>query len=1245
MVKLAEYPRTATFAWSYDKIPQLVTGTASGTIDEDFSNDSTLELWSLLATDPTKPISSLKADAKFNDLDWSVDNKLIAGAFDNGFIELFSNDKNSLKSIGKFNKHKSAVKTLKFNNKQPNVLVTGDNKGEILIWDTNKCVANAKDYSPMLPGTAMTPMEEIQSLAWNQSLAHVFASAGSTSYASIWDLKAKKEVIHLSYTSPTTGLKPQLSVVEWHPTNSTRVATATGSDTEPMILVWDLRNANTPLQILSNGHSKGIISMDWCKQDDSLLLSSGRDNTVLLWNPDTSEKLSQFPTRSNWCFKTKFAPAAPDIFATASFDSKIEVQTLQNLVNTLDEKQTENKRKESESDFWNHVSQDESDEKPTVVKLQAPNWYGNKSPAAHWAFGGKLIKINPDGKSISIVQPKIEGQQDNTLLAEALKSNDFKPLINVRLVKNIDKTNEEDWSLLEKLSMDGKDEFLKDAFSFDDDTEETESNAVEGEEFFEKIENKFEPSGSFKLSDGKDETISKKLISGKLQSAVSEALENDLLLESLIVALDSNDQSLKDSVKNAYFTKYGNKSSLSRVLYSTSKKDVEDMIENLDISQWKFTVKAIYNFYKDNEALRNESLVKLGDRLLEGENRQDALVLYLAANSIDKVAAIWLKEFTSSEEHLKKQNKTVYEAHSECLSEFIERFTVFSSFIGSSKITNEELISKFLEYVNLASASGNFDLAIQFLDTLPGDNEQVNTEKERVYLASGKSLKPTQTTKQNKYSTASLSTAPAAPAYGAPQIPPTTAAPVPFYGAQPGQRMPSVSTTAAKSNPYAPVNTGAPIVTPAPFAQPAPAPTSSFIPPANPYSNTMAAQTTPQQNAYAPINPNPNPIQPSYGSFQEQNTSVVPPPPTNGVMSGQKPHLNKKANDGWNDLPLKVKEKPSRAKAVSVAPASIGSSPQPPIGNIPHRTVGASGSVPPPPPLSRVTSSASYSPNAARISRKSSVIGEVPKQNNPYAPQAKISPVVSPATNPYAPPPVSEALPSVNNPYAPAPLNAPVPVSGAQNPYAPSGQPVSMPATNSYTQPPVAPAANVSAGPPPTNIKRKTHKAAQVESAAGLLESVQSKPSNVNLAGTSASTVTAPPSSVAPPVSATSPIASTAAATPAVAVGIPPEQQPIVDFLKSELERVTPLIPSEYTKQLKDCQKRLKILFQHLEKQDLLTQPTIDKLHELVSLLKEKKYSEAMQVHVDIATNHASEGGNWLTGIRRLIGIAEATSS
>ena len=52
MVRLREIPRTATFAWSPDASnPWLATGTKSGAVDVDFSNETCLELWDLKLDD------------------------------------------------------------------------------------------------------------------------------------------------------------------------------------------------------------------------------------------------------------------------------------------------------------------------------------------------------------------------------------------------------------------------------------------------------------------------------------------------------------------------------------------------------------------------------------------------------------------------------------------------------------------------------------------------------------------------------------------------------------------------------------------------------------------------------------------------------------------------------------------------------------------------------------------------------------------------------------------------------------------------------------------------------------------------------------------------------------------------------------------------------------------------------------------------------------------------------------------
>jgi len=41
------------------------------------------------------------------------------------------------------------------------------------------------------------------------------------------------------------------------------------------------------------GHEKGVLSLSWCKQDADLLLSCGKDNRALCWNPQTSEIIGE----------------------------------------------------------------------------------------------------------------------------------------------------------------------------------------------------------------------------------------------------------------------------------------------------------------------------------------------------------------------------------------------------------------------------------------------------------------------------------------------------------------------------------------------------------------------------------------------------------------------------------------------------------------------------------------------------------------------------------------------------------------------------------------------------------------------------------------------------------------------------------------------------------------------------------------------------------------------------------------
>lgn len=62
----------------------------------------------------------------------------------------------------------------------------------------------------------------------------------------MWDVKAKRE----SLTLNNLGRKP-VSAVAWHPEQQTKLITAVPDDTNPVILVWDLKNSNAPERVSS----------------------------------------------------------------------------------------------------------------------------------------------------------------------------------------------------------------------------------------------------------------------------------------------------------------------------------------------------------------------------------------------------------------------------------------------------------------------------------------------------------------------------------------------------------------------------------------------------------------------------------------------------------------------------------------------------------------------------------------------------------------------------------------------------------------------------------------------------------------------------------------------------------------------------------------------------------------------------------------------------------------------------------
>ncbi|XP_037063121.1 protein transport protein Sec31B isoform X6 [Peromyscus leucopus] len=294
-MKLKELARPAVQTWSpASQYPvYLATGTSAQQLDASFSTNATLEIFEVDFRDSSLDLKHkgiLSVSSRFHKLIWgSFDNGLlensgvIAGGGDNGMLTLYnvthilSSGKEPL--IAQRQKHTGAVRALDFNPFQGNLLASGASDSEIFIWDLNNLSV------PMTPGSkSQTPPEDIKALSWNRQVQHILSSAHPSGKAVVWDLRKNEPIIKVSDHSS----RMNCSGLAWHPDIATQLVLCSEDDRLPVIQLWDLRFASSPLMVLEN-HSRGILSMSWSQADAELLLSSAKDNQIFCWNLASSE--------------------------------------------------------------------------------------------------------------------------------------------------------------------------------------------------------------------------------------------------------------------------------------------------------------------------------------------------------------------------------------------------------------------------------------------------------------------------------------------------------------------------------------------------------------------------------------------------------------------------------------------------------------------------------------------------------------------------------------------------------------------------------------------------------------------------------------------------------------------------------------------------------------------------------------------------------------------------------------------
>uniref|UniRef100_A0A8D2DQW1 Protein transport protein Sec31A n=1 Tax=Sciurus vulgaris TaxID=55149 RepID=A0A8D2DQW1_SCIVU len=753
-MKLKEVDRTAMQAWSpaQNHPIYLATGTSAQQLDATFSTNASLEIFELDLSDPSLDMKSCAtfSSHRYHKLIWGphkMDSKgdvsgvLIAGG-ENGNIILYdpskiiAGDKEVV--IAQNNKHTGPVRALDVNIFQTNLVASGANESEIYIWDLNNFA------TPMTPGAKTQPPEDISCIAWNRQVQHILASASPSGRATVWDLRKNEPIIKVSDHSN----RMHCSGLAWHPDVATQMVLASEDDRLPVIQMWDLRFASTPLRVLEN-HARGILAIAWSMADPELLLSCGKDAKILCSNPNTGEVLYELPTNTQWCFDIQWCPRNPAVLSAASFDGRISVYSIMGgSTDGLRQKQVD----KLSSSFGNldpfgtgqplpplQIPQ-QATQHSIVLPLKKPPRWIRRPVGASFSFGGKLVtfenvKVQPQQGTeqqqqqqqhhvfISQVVTEKEFLNRSDQLQQVVQSQGFINYCQKKIDASQTEFEKNVWSFLKvNFEDDSRGKYLELLGYRKDDLGKKIAlalNKVDGSDVHikeEKYEYEFLPSagGTFNISISGDidGLITQALLTGNFESAVDLCLHDNRMADAIILAI-AGGQELLARTQRKYFAK--SQSKITRLITAVVMKNWKEIVQSCDLKNWREALAAVLTYAKPDEFsalcdLLGARLESEGDSLLQTQ----ACLCYICAGNVEKLVACWTKA--------QDGNNPL------SLQDLIEKVVILRKAVQLTQAMDTNtvgvlLAEKMSQYANLLAAQGSIAAALAFL---PDNTNQPN---------------------------------------------------------------------------------------------------------------------------------------------------------------------------------------------------------------------------------------------------------------------------------------------------------------------------------------------------------------------------------------------------------------------------------------------------------------------------------------------------------------------------------------
>nr|XP_026696652.1 protein transport protein Sec31A isoform X3 [Ciona intestinalis] len=797
MVKIKQVNVGANYAWSpAENHPvYIAAGTAAQQLDATFSSNAKLELYAVDMTDDNyniKCAGSIETENRFQKVVWGsgyaenpTTSGLIVCGTDKGGIEIYNPEKileNEVDCILSNSKHTGPVRSLDFNNFQKNLFASGANDSEIYIWDLKN------PSNPMTPGTKTQPTSAVGALAWNKQVQHILASTSSLTSGPccvVWDLRKNEPIIKVQDPSG----RMQCSDVSWHPDVATQLVLSSEDDHLPVVQLWDLRFATSPMKVLEK-HSKGVLSVSWCKQDSDLLLTCGKDNHIYCWNPNGSppEILCELETGAQWCFDVQWCPRNPNILSTGSFDGCISIHSIMGGSPVQSNDQNQAQRNKIADAFGSDAfagdapQQQHTQPKKTIPLKKPPKWM-RRPCAASFSFGGKLVSFENNQTTenqhqtsshrtvkISQVVTEVELLERSADLRKALTDDtQCTAYCHRKLEKAQSEFEENFWSFLKvNFEPEPRKEFLQllgynpveltakfskvlgtttngissgiDSLSISAKSESGDDNVSNGAsssnglDAFEQIavaqetkkqEEEIKPM-VIPVADGDiDSLISQALLIGDYEAAVDLCLHSNRMADAIVVAMAGGSKLLEKTQKR-YFD--ASESKISRLLSAVVTKNWADVVKSCDLENWKEALASLLTYASPQDLI---SLCdELGERLeANPELKSHACLCYICSGNIERLVRCW-----SSVNSQDNNGNDIQDLIEKMM--VLHRVAEQRSQGGSAASMGEASSEKLSEYAHMLASQGQLGAAMEML---PAHSDKISIQilRDRLYHSQG----------------------------------------------------------------------------------------------------------------------------------------------------------------------------------------------------------------------------------------------------------------------------------------------------------------------------------------------------------------------------------------------------------------------------------------------------------------------------------------------------------------------------